>query len=194
MDNKSKYSDIVWDIAFEIHSKDHHKWDKTKMNFYKNCELNDESFLWLSKELDIIKNTLSYLDAKPSREILFKEVLCNQYLPKEDGHYNTDKGFYKYSAEDKKWCMPYHVTWWFEPTKINEKEFKVFRSTNGLGCNNLLAIIEEGVPDVYIGTVIIVPYAQGYVDPTRVLLQCDENFVPMRMNGELAIVLKYIYD
>ena len=74
-----------------------------------------------------------------------------------------------------------------------EKEFKIFRSTNGRGHNNLLAIVEECVPDIYIGTVIIVPYAQGFIDPVSVILKVDEQNVPIKFNDHFADVVQYVY-
>ena len=74
-----------------------------------------------------------------------------------------------------------------------EKEFKVFRSTNSRGHNNLLAIVEQGVPDVYIGTAIIIPYAQGFIDPVAVILKVNEQNVPIRLNNHFADVVKYVY-
>lgn len=62
------------------------------------------------------------------------------------------------------------------------------------GNSNLLAVIEECVPDIHIGTVIIVPYAQGFKDPLKALLQVDEIGMPLRINEDFAIVSKFIYD
>jgi len=45
----------------------------------------------------------------------------------------------------------------------------------------------------YIGTVVIIPYANGFVDPIKVVLQVDENGIPKRANEVFGIVLKYIY-
>ena len=75
-----------------------------------------------------------------------------------------------------------------------EKEFDVIRQTNGRGNSHLLVITDLAVEDVYIGTVVIVPYADGFIDPIKVLLQVDENGLPKRANGKFAIVSKYIHE
>lgn len=74
-----------------------------------------------------------------------------------------------------------------------EKEFEVIRLKNGNGQSHLVVITELALVDVPIGTVVIVPYADGFKDPCRVLLQTNENGVPKRENGKFAIVLEYIY-
>jgi hypothetical protein len=61
MSNKHTHSDAAWNIAYEIHSKDYHKWDKDKFKFYRNCERNGAPYPWLTEELDVIENTLLYL-------------------------------------------------------------------------------------------------------------------------------------
>jgi len=50
-----------------------------------------------------------------------------------------------------------------------------------------------GVPDLVIGTVAIVPYADGFIDPVKVRLLVDENEKPVRANEKFAVVLEYIY-
>lgn len=74
-----------------------------------------------------------------------------------------------------------------------EKQFDVKRLTNGRGESNLLVITEDAIPDISIGTVLIVPYANGYKDPEKVLLKVDENGTPIRLHGIFAIVLDFIY-
>jgi len=61
MSNKHTHSDAAWNIAYEIHSKDAHQWDRAKMNYYRNCERNGAPYPWLTEELDVIENTLLYL-------------------------------------------------------------------------------------------------------------------------------------
>jgi hypothetical protein len=75
-----------------------------------------------------------------------------------------------------------------------EKEFEVKRMTNGRGQSHLLVITDNAVEDVHIGTVVIVPYADGFKDPCKVLLQVDENGLPKRANEKFGIVSEYIYD
>jgi hypothetical protein len=75
-----------------------------------------------------------------------------------------------------------------------QKEFKVKRLKNGMGHSHLLAVTDEACEDIHIGTVVIIPYADGFKDPIKVLLQVDGNGVPKRANKKFAIVSKYIYE
>lgn len=75
-----------------------------------------------------------------------------------------------------------------------EKIFDVIRAKNGRGDSNLLVITEEAIPDLSIGTVLIVPYANGFSDPKKVLLETDEAGIPKTSNNQFAIVNEYIYD
>jgi len=75
-----------------------------------------------------------------------------------------------------------------------EKEFKVERISNGRGHSNLLAIIEEAIPDVSMGSAIIVPYANGYKDPIKAVLKVDANGLPLRCDNKFAIVTDFIYE
>lgn len=77
---------------------------------------------------------------------------------------------------------------------ILEKEFEVQKLTNGRGHKHLVVITESAIEDIHIGTIIIVPYAEGFREPNKVLLQIDENGLPKRANDKFAIVLKYIYE
>lgn len=79
-------------------------------------------------------------------------------------------------------------------SEVKEKEFKVERLKNGMGYSHLLVIVEDAIEDIYIGGVVIVPYAEGFKDPIKVLLQIDEKGLPKRVNEKFAIVLKYIYE
>ncbi len=74
-----------------------------------------------------------------------------------------------------------------------EKEFEVKRLTNGRGHSHLVVITKPAITDVVIGTVVIVPYAEGFKDPVKVILQTDENGVPKRANKKFAIVTEYVY-
>lgn len=79
--------------------------------------------------------------------------------------------------------------------KINmEKEFTIKRFTNGRGHSHLVVITEEAIEDVHIGSVIIVPYADGFKDPIKVVLQTDDNGTPLTANEKFGIVSKYIYE
>ncbi|KKN79747.1 hypothetical protein LCGC14_0337690 [marine sediment metagenome] len=77
---------------------------------------------------------------------------------------------------------------------VIEKEFAVQRLENGRGNSHLVAIIEPAIEDVHIGSVVIVPYAEGFKDPFKVLLQVDEKGLPKRANEKFGIVSKYIYE
>jgi hypothetical protein len=75
-----------------------------------------------------------------------------------------------------------------------EKEFEVLKLTNGRGHKHLCVIIEPAIESIMIGTVVIVPYAEGFKDPIKVRLQCDDNGIPKRANKKFAIVNEYIYE
>jgi len=75
-----------------------------------------------------------------------------------------------------------------------DKEFETTRCTNGRGNSHLLVITEPAIEDIHIGTVVIVPYAEGFKDPIKVRLQVDEKGLPKRANEKFAIVTEYIYD
>lgn len=75
-----------------------------------------------------------------------------------------------------------------------EKEFELKEFTNGYGHKHLVVITEEAVPDMEIGTVVIVPYAEGFKKPCKVRLQVDDNGVPKTANSKFGIVAEYIYE
>lgn len=75
-----------------------------------------------------------------------------------------------------------------------EKEFKCRRFTNNGGNTHLVVVTEEAVEDIHIGSVVIVPYADGFKDPVKVLLQVDDKGFPKTLNKKFAIVSKYIYE
>lgn len=74
------------------------------------------------------------------------------------------------------------------------KEFEVKRLKNGRGCSHLVVITEPAIEDVHIGSVVIVPYAEGFKDPCKVILQTDDKGVPKMANEKFGIVDKYIYE
>jgi len=74
------------------------------------------------------------------------------------------------------------------------KEFSVIKMQNGYGHNHLLVITEPAVEDVHIGSVAIIPYAEGFIDPISVKLLVDKNGLPQLANKKFAIVLEYIYE
>lgn len=73
-----------------------------------------------------------------------------------------------------------------------EKEYKVKRLKNGRGHSHLVVITEPAIEDVKIGTAVIIPYAEGFCDPQKVLLLVDENGSPILANGEFGIVTEFI--
>lgn len=75
-----------------------------------------------------------------------------------------------------------------------EKEFELKRMTNGRGHSHLLVVTEPAIEDIEIGTVVIIPYADGFKDPCKVKLQVDENGIPKRANKKFGIVTEYIYE
>ncbi len=75
-----------------------------------------------------------------------------------------------------------------------EKEFKVERLTNGRGNSHLVVITDPAIEDIHIGGVVIVPYAEGFKDPCKVLLQTDDKGMPLVANKKFAIVSEFIYE
>lgn len=75
-----------------------------------------------------------------------------------------------------------------------EKEFEVKRFKNGMGHSHLIVIVEDAIEDIHIGSLVIVPYAEGFKDPAKVLLQTDENGMPLTANEKFGIVSKFIYE
>lgn len=73
------------------------------------------------------------------------------------------------------------------------KEFEVRRMTNGRGDSHLVVITEPAIEDIHIGTLVIIPYAEGFKDPYKVILQTDDNGIPKRANEKFGIVNEYIY-
>jgi len=74
------------------------------------------------------------------------------------------------------------------------KEFEVKRMTNGRGESHLLVVTKPAIEDVAIGSVVIVPYADGFKDPKAVILQVDDKGNPKRANDMFAIVNEYLYE
>ncbi len=81
-----------------------------------------------------------------------------------------------------------------ERLRGTEKEFAVQRLINGNGRSHLVVITEPAIEDVHIGTVLIVPYSDGFKDPVSVLLQVDSDGLPKTVNERFAVVSKYIYE
>jgi hypothetical protein len=77
---------------------------------------------------------------------------------------------------------------------FRESEFNVERLKNNSGHSHLVVITDRAIPDINIGSVVVVPYADGFKDPLKVVLRVDESGLPVVLNGKFAIVHRYIYD
>lgn len=91
------------------------------------------------------------------------------------------------------WCPRCHNYATSKP-EINQREFPVKRLKNGHGHTHLVVITEEAIPDIAIGNIFIVPYAEGFKDPIKVILETDERGKPLSVNEKFATVAKYIYE
>lgn len=76
---------------------------------------------------------------------------------------------------------------------METKTFEIKRMSNGHGISNLLLVYDEAIPDVYIGTALLVPMPNGFKDPTAVTVVVDNDGVPMRSNLDTCIVTVYIF-
>ena len=74
-----------------------------------------------------------------------------------------------------------------------EAEFEIEKLKNGMGHEHLVVITEPAIEDMHIGTVVIVPYADGFKDPVKVVLQVDEKGNPIR-NRKFGIPTRFIYE
>lgn len=72
-------------------------------------------------------------------------------------------------------------------------ELEVKRIKNGRGDSNLLIVTEEAIPDVFIGSALLVPFVDGYKDPIKVRVIVDEKGNPIATNLRTCIVVEYIY-
>lgn len=116
---------------------------------------------------------------------------CIDHFLREDADHINELGFIEvakmYHSERLAASLP------SEEEIDNSREFKVEKLTNGMGHKHLVVITEPAIEDISIGTVVIVPYAEGFKDPIKVVLQTDKNGIPKRANEQFAMVLKYIY-
>jgi len=76
---------------------------------------------------------------------------------------------------------------------METKTFEIIRATNGRGVSNLLLVFDEAVPDIYIGTALLVPMPEGFKDPKAVTVLIDGDGVPIRSNINTCIVTVYIF-
>jgi hypothetical protein len=74
---------------------------------------------------------------------------------------------------------------------METKTFEIFRAKDGRGVSNLLLVIDEAIPDIYIGSALLVPIADGFKDPIKVDVIMDEKGAPMRTNLNTCVVTKY---
>lgn len=77
-----------------------------------------------------------------------------------------------------------------EPGK-KERTFEVKRATNGRGTSNLILVINEAIPDIYIGDAPLVPLPAGFKDPIAATVVVDEKGVPVRTSIDTCIVTEY---
>jgi hypothetical protein len=77
---------------------------------------------------------------------------------------------------------------------METKAFDVKRLTNGRGHSHLVIVVDEAEIDVHIGTVLIVPYAEGFKDPIKVVVYLDDTGKVKTANQKFAVVAKYIYN
>lgn len=75
----------------------------------------------------------------------------------------------------------------------NIKTFEVKRMSNGRGTSNILLVFDEAIPDIYIGTALLVPMPAGFKDPIAVTVVVDEKGMPLRTNLDTCIVTEYKY-
>ena len=80
-----------------------------------------------------------------------------------------------------------------ESMSIVNDVFNVTRIKNGLGHSNLTIITEEAIPDISIGSILLVPFITGYKDPQKVRVTVDGNGKPVATNLNTCIVIEYIY-
>lgn len=102
-------------------------------------------------------------------------------------------------AGDWKWCTQLRGNYFafpFVPVKSEERTgiFSVQRLTNGSGHSNLTIITEEAIPDVYIGSLLLVPFVHGYKDPEKVKVLLDENGKPVATKLRTCIVVEYFFS
>lgn len=76
---------------------------------------------------------------------------------------------------------------------METKTFDVIRAKNERGVSNLLIVFDKAIPDVYIGSALMVPIADGHKDPVAVTVIVDEDGIPMRSNLNTCMVTVYIY-
>jgi hypothetical protein len=76
---------------------------------------------------------------------------------------------------------------------METKTYKIIRASNRRGISNLLLVFDEAIPDVYIGTALLVPMPTGFKDPVAVTVVVDETGIPMRSNLDTCIVTVYIF-
>lgn len=77
---------------------------------------------------------------------------------------------------------------------METKIFQIKELKNHRGNKHLAVIIQEAIPDIEIGTVLIVPYAEGFRIPEKVSLYVNENGTPLTANTKFAVVEKYIHE
>jgi len=75
------------------------------------------------------------------------------------------------------------------------KIYPVIHASKCMGnIKHLVIVTQEAIPDVFIGSVLIVPFAEGFQTPTSVKVAVDDNGKPLAANNKFAVVLEYYFD
>lgn len=72
--------------------------------------------------------------------------------------------------------------------------FPVQRLANGAGHSNLTLITEDAIPDASIGSLLLVPFVDGYKDAQQVEVVTDDKGEPIATNLRTCVVVRYIYN
>jgi hypothetical protein len=144
----------------------------------------------------------AYIEAKQEMERRIKALhISNSLLPEKE---EIQAAYKKVSEDNIKYNLSYDNENWFEAgvhfcsnyncSKSNLKEFEVKRLTNGKDESHLVIITKPAIEDIFIGTVLIVPYVDGFKDPKSVILQIDADGKPKIANDKFVIVNEYVYE
>lgn len=135
---------------------------------------------------------------QPKKDISDKELEC-QHQEIE----SADHGYYrcllcKEYISESKWHQVYKNQASSIPI-IDKGEnltriFEVVRLRNGKGESHLTIITEEAIHESSIGSLLIIPYAEGFKDPKKVLVKIDKEGIPLRVNNKFAVVVEFIYE
>lgn len=145
----------------------------------------------LESQLEFISETLKSIVEVPrtNPETSWAEIAAKMKRIANDAYWEwkNDKEKNK-GAEHEKIVLPKNVKSNFET-----KTFRVIRAKNGLGISNLILVYDDAIPDIYIGSALLVPLPQGMMDPHSVTVVVDEKGIPIRTNHNTCIVTTYIH-